>query len=84
MEPKLAIRCQSKIHGDRGGNLVCAVVNNAIYIKCQDRDCKRWTKLTINVPGIKIDFSSAGIVQEVMPQDYHLHLEPAPVVVSTK
>jgi hypothetical protein len=84
MQNKLVIRCQDKTHGEKHGNILCAVSENNIFIKCQDRDCHRWTKITFSIPGIKLDLRTAGIVQESMPEDYHLHLEPATTVVTSK
>jgi hypothetical protein len=55
---------------------------NAIFILCQDRDCKRWTKLTFDIPGIELDFGDAGIVQSALPKGYHLTLEPAATLVA--
>lgn len=78
---KKVIRCASDVHKKHQGNILCAFEGNTIYIKCNDRDCKRWTKLTLNVPGIEIDLSDAGIVQESLPENYHLHLISAITVV---
>jgi hypothetical protein len=84
MQPKKVIRCQSKIHTEHQGNILAAVEGNSLFIKCPDRGCRRWTRLTIIIPGIKFNLSEAGIVQDVMPEDYHLHLEPATVVVGRR
>lgn len=78
---KQVIRCQGHIHTKHEGNIILAYSGSDLYVKCNDRDCKRWTKVTINFPGLKIDLSEAGITQEVLPADYHLHLEPATSVV---
>lgn len=84
MKAKLVIRCQSKNHSGRQGNILCAVSGSSLFVKCQDRDCHRWTKITIGINGIRLDLTSAGLVQEIMPEDYHLTLEPATTVVSEK
>jgi hypothetical protein len=84
MQPKKVIRCQGKTHGDRQGNILIAISGPSVYIKCQDRDCRRWTKLTFNIPGLKLDLSVAGVLQEVLPEGYHLDLEPAMTVVGEK
>jgi len=80
-EPKKVVRCQGSIHTKHEGNILIAYGGSSIYVKCNDRDCKRWTKLTINIPGLKINLPESGITQEVLPQDYHLHLEPATTAV---
>ena len=84
MKAKQVIRCTSNAHGERLGNIVCALSDNAIFVKCKERDCSRWTKITISIPGIRLDLSSAGIVQETLPEGYHLHLEPAVTVVGSR
>lgn len=78
---KKAIRCSDRQcnHGD--GNVLLAFDRNRIYVKCRNRDCKKITRLTIRIHGININFNDAGIVQEVLPEDYHLDLERATTVV---
>lgn len=81
MNAKKVVRCESEIHTKRPGNILCAFDGNSIFILCQDRDCKRWTRLTLNVPGISLNLNDAGITQEAMPKGYHLTLEPAQTAV---
>jgi hypothetical protein len=81
LTPKRVIRCESETHIDHPGNILCAFEGNNLYILCQDRDCKRFTKLTINIPGVNLNLQDAGITQEAMPRGYHLHLEKASTVV---
>ena len=83
-KPKQVVRCQGSIHTKHEGNILIAYSGSEIFVKCNDRDCKRWTKITITIPGLKIDLSEAGITQEVMPPDYHLHLQAATTVVSER
>jgi hypothetical protein len=80
-KPKQVVRCQGSIHTRHEGNILIAFSGSDLYVKCNDRDCKHWTKISINIPGLKIDLSEVGITQEVLPSDYHLHLEPATSVV---
>ena len=84
MKAKKVIRCQGDVHKAHQGNILVAISENALYVKCQDRGCKRWTRITINIPGIKINLLDAGIIQDAMPEEYHLTLEPATVVVGSK
>ena len=84
MIPKKVIRCDGDVHTQHTGNILVAIGGNSMFVKCGDRGCKRWTKITISIPGIKINLSEAGIIQEVMPQDYHLHLEPATTAIGTR
>jgi hypothetical protein len=82
MGAKSVIRCASPMcSGNEKPNILLAFEGNSIFVKCRDWDCKRFTKITVNIPGIKIDFKDAGIIQEVLPADYHLSLEPACSVV---
>jgi predicted unusual protein kinase regulating ubiquinone biosynthesis (AarF/ABC1/UbiB family) len=81
LTPKKVVRCEGQIHTDHPGNILLAFDKNRIFVHCPDRGCGRWTRFTINVPGVELDFSDAGILQEVLPKDYHLHLEPATTVV---
>jgi hypothetical protein len=67
--------------GNEKPNILLAFEGNSIFVKCRDWDCKRFTKLTFNFPGLKIDFKDAGIVQEVMFADYHLSLENSVTVI---
>jgi len=63
------------------GNLLAFLEGNSIYLYCKDRICKRWTKLEINFPGIKIDFSKAGFVQRLMPKNYKFDYKKAVVII---
>ena len=83
MQNKKTIRCTGAIHKSHNGNILIAFNKDSIFVKCQDRDCKRWSKITVNIPGVEIDLSKAGIIQEVMAIDYHLHLETTTTVVSS-
>ena len=80
--PKKALRCSNPTCNHGNGNVLLALEGKRIYVKCRNRDCKRISRITIRIPGIDIDFNSAGIVQEVLPEGYHLDLEPAATVVS--
>jgi hypothetical protein len=84
MKNKKVIRCQSPTHRGLQGNILIAVSGSTIFAKCNDRDCHRWTRITINIPGVNINLSEAGIVQESLPEGYHLDLEPATTVVGVK
>jgi hypothetical protein len=81
---KSVIRCHGPIHTQHSGNILLAYKDNSIFVKCNDRACKRWTNLTINIPGINLNLSDAGITQEVLPEDYHLHLAQAMTVVAKR
>jgi hypothetical protein len=80
---KKVIRCQSDKH-QTNGNILVALSDKSIFVKCNNGVCKSWTKITLNIPGLRLDLSEAGITQEVLPDDYHLHLENATSVVVKK
>lgn len=82
MNTKRVVRCQSDKCGKENSNILFAFDGNSIYVKCRDWDCKRWTKISVIIPGAEIDFSKCGIVQEVLPENYHLHIENCATVVS--
>lgn len=80
-QPKKVIRCGDPRCNHEQGNILLAFDRNRIYVKCSNRSCRRWTRITLKIPGLQIDLSDAGIVQDVMPEGYHLHLEAATVLV---
>jgi hypothetical protein len=63
------------------GNILAFFRGNSIYIKCSDHRCKRWNKITINLPGCNLDFSNAGFIQTKMSKKYHFDAIKAPVVI---
>ena len=78
---KRVVRCSGPQHVSHPGNILCALEGNRIYLKCQDRGCSRWSRISLSFPGLSLDLAQAGIVQETLPEGYHLHLEPATTVV---
>ena len=83
MRSKKVISCSDPNCNHGNGNLLLAFQNNRIFVKCRNSDCRRWTRLTLRIPGININLEEAGVVQEVMPEGYHLDLEKAMTVVGT-
>jgi len=82
MANKKVIRCQSDNCGNKDkSNILLAYDSNSIYVKCRDWDCKRWNKISFIIPDTKIDLTKAGIIVEVLSDDYHLHIENQPLVV---
>ena len=72
---------------DKGG-ILFVLDGNSIYTICRgDRhSCKRWSKVDVSFPGIKIDFSKAALKQEVMPKNFRFPLDgkdikQAPIIV---
>jgi len=82
MKTKKVISCGNPSCNHGNGNILLAVQGNKIFVKCRNSDCRRWTRLTIRIPGINIDLEDAGILQEIMPDGYHLDLEKATTVVA--
>ena len=84
------LRCRNKeSHKIKNGKGKILVVfdGNDIYAYCNDRGCKRWTKITVSIPGININFSNAAITQQVMPDNFKFEIgmdgdiESAPVCI---
>lgn len=72
-----AVRCQNH----ENGNVICIVADNGIIVKCPDGNCRRWTKITFNIPGIKLNLKNAGITQEMYPEKYHLSIKNATTIM---
>jgi hypothetical protein len=84
MLKKPIIKCFNKdVHrrSNGEGRILAILGKDAIYIHCGDRACKRWTKIGLLFPGIKLDFAKAAIVQELMPEGYHFDVSKAAVVI---
>jgi hypothetical protein len=69
-----AIRCQNH---EGKSNVICIVADNGIIVRCPDGKCNRWTKITFNIPGIRLNLKAAGIIQELLPEKYHHDIEEA-------
>ena len=82
MTEKKVIRCSDEHCNHGNGNILLVFESNKIYVKCRNGDCRRLTRLTIRIPGIVVDFSNAGIIQETLPLDYHLDFQPAVTAVA--
>ncbi|MCP4651136.1 MAG: hypothetical protein GY853_13805 [PVC group bacterium] len=62
---------------------------NSIYAKCKgsnNHNCKRWTKIDVDFPGIKIDFEKAALKQTAMPKKFRFEMagkdiQHAPIVI---
>jgi hypothetical protein len=71
------------------GKILFILQDNSIYAKCSGtkNNCKRWTKVEINYPGIEdLDFSKAALTQTVMTKNFTFPLkgkdiEPAPILI---
>lgn len=77
-----AVRCSnSALHQRHEGNLLAIIGQQGVYVKCQDRACKRWSLLRLSIPGVTVDWSKVGISQVLMPADYHFDLDKTVTVV---
>jgi len=77
-----SVRCQAQYHLDHnasGGNMVLILEGNSIYVRCGRGTCKRWTKLSIDVPGIDFDFSKVAFTQETLPKNFKVGNSQPPV-----
>ena len=77
---KKIIRCTGPVHESGQGNILIAIEGNSVYVRCHDRACKRWSKITFNLLSDTLDF--AGKVQEVLPEDINLDTKLAATVVA--
>lgn len=88
MSDKKVVKCFNEdIHRSYSGIghiLMIFDKDGAIYAHCNHKACKRWTKLEISFPGIKLDFSKAAIIQKLMPAGYHFDMDKAAVVFADK
>ncbi|HUX56356.1 MAG TPA: hypothetical protein VMV77_05250 [Bacteroidales bacterium] len=66
------IRCRNEQkHQPKGvGNILFAFEGDRFYMICGE--CHRWTEIKISIPGIKLDFSNAAMVQQVMPKSFKM------------
>jgi len=86
------VRCRNRhVHfrSEGVGNILFVIGENAIYAKCTDRGCKRWTQVKISLPGVNVDFSNAGITQKLMPKNFKFDtdgkdIKRAPVIIEEK
>lgn len=72
-----AIRCRNKDaheYYNGIGNILIVFDKNKLYVKCSERSCNRWTELTINFPGINIDFSKALIEQRLVSKGHRFKI----------
>lgn len=84
MANKTVIKCHNKEAHRRSsgeGKILAVFGSDCIYLHCKDRACRRWTRLRISFPGIKLDFSKAAIVQDILAKDYHFDFDKAAVVI---
>ena len=82
MIPKKTLFCSGDKTLNHKANIIAALGKDTIFVRCNDKACKRWIRLRVNIPGVKLNFHKAGFTQEILPKDYHLHLEQATVVIS--
>jgi len=70
---KGALRC----HNHEPSNLLFAIQGRSIFVRCSNRNCERWHKVTLtNAP----DLDTFGVTQEMLPANYRLDLKEAAVI----
>jgi hypothetical protein len=78
------IKCfNGKVHkrSDGTGKILCFVRGDSIFVKCDDRICKRWTRLMFRIPGVNVNFDNAAIIQKLMPEGHHFDAVGANTVI---
>jgi len=77
-----SVRCQAENHlrhNASGGNMVMILEGNSIYAKCGHGTCQKWTRLTVNIPGVNFDFSNVSFTQETLPKTFKVGNSMPPV-----
>lgn len=65
------LRCQNPVHEIKeSGNLLFVVDKDSLYVKCNDRGCKRWTRITIQQPGVESNYNNAIFETVPMPEGF--------------
>lgn len=78
---KSTIRCKAPGH-EKFHPMLAIVAEDALYLLCSERRCRRWTRLRFSVAGRPVRLGRMGLVMELMPAGYHFDLAgEAPVVV---
>jgi len=78
------VRCFNRdVHhrSNGNGNVLFFMRGDSIFVKCTDQDCKRWTRIMIRPPGIKLDLEKAALIKKLMPKGYHFDARDAVSVV---
>ena len=63
------------------GNILLFMNGNKLYVKCSNQYCKRWNEISINIPGVTLDFSKATFTQELKPKGHKFMAKDAMVVI---
>jgi len=50
--------------------MLAVVEDDCIYVKCPDQYCKRWNRIKISIPGVKLDFAKVAFTHDVMPKGF--------------
>ncbi|HUX56736.1 MAG TPA: hypothetical protein VMV77_07170 [Bacteroidales bacterium] len=77
-----SVRCQAENHlkhNQSGGNMVMILEGNSIYAKCGHGTCQKWTRLTLSIPGVDLDFTRVAYVQETLPKTFKVGNSCPPV-----
>lgn len=76
------LKCENKgTHRDHPGRTLAFVHDDAIYLFCKDRKCKRWNKIQFFQNGRPLQIGKCAMVQKAMPANYHFDAIPASVVI---
>jgi hypothetical protein len=63
------------------GRILGFLQGDSIYLYCNERSCKRFTRIKFSWPGVKIDFNKAAIEQTLMPEKHNFRNKLASVLV---
>lgn len=65
------LRCHSSNHNIKSaGGILLIAKGPYLYAKCNDRGCKKWTRIGITIPGVKANFDNAAFETKPMPDNF--------------
>lgn len=80
----IKLKCENgESHRMHPGRTLAFVQDDAIYLFCKDRNCKRWNKIQFFRDGKPLQLGNSAIVQRAMPANYHFNARPASVVIES-
>ncbi|OGN90218.1 MAG: hypothetical protein A2Z74_03940 [Chloroflexi bacterium RBG_13_46_9] len=79
MTPKKTVYCVSPDCNHGKGNILLILHRDNIFHRLRNPEGNYWEKLTVRIPGINIDLSTAALVQRLLPANFYSNYfeEPA-------
>ena len=73
MVPKKTVYCVGPNCNHGKGNILLVLHRDNIFFRRRNPEGNYWQKLTVRIPGINIDFSTAALMQKLLPSNFHLN-----------